>query len=186
MKTQIVTKDTMASMIVCNKFLEETPQPCRGQKHLNLVIPFESYIDFIREYSQLSKYLLSSKFMDVSEIINQPIRTHGEDREKNLYKAYLVDMAVAVGKELWYSDGALHVVSTQISNKMPTGKVMSKDDIISYGKDTEGYKLVQQFMKEMGYAPLNSVSNDNIFQVYYIGMLIRTAFQKAPWSLYIN
>lgn len=186
MITKVLTKDMMASMIVCNRRLEEIPQPCRGQERVQLVIPFYAYIEFIQEYSQLSKYLLSGKFMNVSEQINNVKKTHGEEYKANLYKAFFLDMAVAVGKEVWYSESVLHVVSTQISNRMPGGKEVSKEDVLDFGMNITGIQMVQKFMNEQGYEPLVNVSDKNKFQMMYIGLLVRSAFRQKPWSFSIN
>lgn len=90
-----VPNESLASVMVLNKKLEEYPEPYRGQSDMTLVVSFEQYVRFI------------DKYLEVTDYLNTPtvyLRSKLElDDEGPLYKAFYKDVACAIMKELWYT-----------------------------------------------------------------------------------
>lgn len=89
------TKDVLASVIVLDKSMEEFPEPYRSSKDNEIIVTFDVYKNFIKDYLSITDYLST----DTAKLKSFLAR----DCEEELCKCFYKDMALAIGKELWYT-----------------------------------------------------------------------------------
>lgn len=160
-----VTEDALASILVMDRRLEEYPEPYRSNKDIDIEVSFETYKKFIDDYLDVHDYLATRTTHLRYYLLN--------GMDDMLCRCFYLDMAMAVAKELWYTDisevptGIHHVVEE--ANCFDKGYVdglheiftselsRAQNKLMSHLK-TLNYQLapakVVKFKKEMDYATL--------------------------------
>lgn len=184
------TEDKLASILVLNRKLEEYPEPYRGNKDMEILVSFDAYKSFIERYLEIYDYLATPT------IKLKYYLSCGKDEE--LYRCFYLDMALAVAKEVWYTD--LSGTPTRITHKitgadiLDTGYVTSMSEIFPKGLSrarnsllsylaNSNYKMAAAktvtFSDELRYASLLYAmsSNTNEFDVgFYKWSYERSAY----------
>ena len=96
-----VTDDKLASLIMCNKDMEDAPEPYRGNADNTIIVGLSVYNEFIDKYLSADNYWLTT---DTPKLKHW--RYCGD--EDSICRSFYRDMSVAIMKELWYvKDGGV-------------------------------------------------------------------------------
>lgn len=90
------TEDTLASILLIRKDLEEYPEPYRSNGDIEIRVSFEAYQRFIDKYLAVGDFLATQT--------NTLLYYLRNDRLDLLCRCFYLDMALAVVKEVWYTD----------------------------------------------------------------------------------
>lgn len=125
MVTKLYAKeDTLASVLVLDRSMETCPEPYRGHNDTEIVVSFDVYKEFINKYLSVTDYLAT----DTVKLLSY-LKTC---REEELCRCFYKDVAIAVAKEIWYTDigGAptkiTHVIDGACYNTEEYVSVISK------------------------------------------------------------
>lgn len=165
-----VEADRLATLLVMDASLEPRPAPIRLQPEVTVVINFEEYLRFVQLLPAGSAFLNSS-----IEKMQQCIRAH---EERSLLKAFYVDMALAVGKELYFAE-TFHKGATVIRHEFYSCRTIKK-----IASDPDGAFLLGYLLKTKGFPLPAIVSEVNRLHWDYACMLIQEA-SKLPsrWNV---
>lgn len=158
-------EDVLASVIILDKTLEVYPEPYRSKGKNEIVVSFDAYRKFVDKYLDVSDYLAT----DTPHLLAYS-RTGMLDE---LCKCFYKDMALAIAKELWYTnqdatptrmthevDGAydfgaryVDAISTSCAQQI----ARAQTDLLSHMEDAD-YKIqpakLISFAWEMKYASI--------------------------------
>ena len=90
-----VEADCLAALMVLDKSLEPVPEPFRMQPDVLLLVSFDEYKRFIESLRPDDNVLYYETYKLQRAVCN--------DNERGLLKAFYVDMALSVGKELSFA-----------------------------------------------------------------------------------
>lgn len=120
-----VTDDKLASLIMCNKDMEDTPEPYRGNADNTIIVGLSVYNEFIDKYLSADNYWLTT---DTPKLKHW--RYCGD--EDSICRSFYRDMSVAIMKEIWYvKDGG---VPTTIVHHIDGVVEYSMEDIIALAR----------------------------------------------------
>lgn len=91
-----VEADRLAALMVLDRNLEPVPEPFRMQPEVELVINFDEYLKFIESLSSNCQLLYFT-----ADALHKAINTRND---QSLLRAFYVDMALAVSKELFFAE----------------------------------------------------------------------------------
>lgn len=93
---QDVEADCLAALMVLDRNLEPVPEPFRMQPDVELVVNFEEYLKFVQSLPGDCTFLYFP-----TDKLQKSIETRAE---QSLLKAFYIDMALAVCKELFFAE----------------------------------------------------------------------------------
>lgn len=185
---EYVKQNYLAPLLVCQKELEEKPLVFRGQPHVNFIVTFNEYLSFIENTQGIKDYLLSNSFGDTKQLLRKYRQCGSETYLNAMYKAFVLDMASAVGKEVWFSDTS-SVVGTWITHTIPSASSYSKITIDTIVKNIEpsADRILRSWLSAKGYACDNlKISDKNIHLWNYALVLLHSGLRTSqPWSYII-
>ena len=111
------TKDVLASVIVLDKSMEEFPEPYRSSKDNEIIVSFDVYKNFIKDYLSITDYLAT----DTAKLKSFLAR----NCEEELCKCFYRDMALAIAKELWYTSN--DKVPTRLTHFISSDSAMPEE-----------------------------------------------------------
>lgn len=127
-----VTDNTMASVLILNRSLEEYPEPYRGNNDITLSVSFGEYLKFIDRYLEITDYLSTSTLLLKSKL--------ELDDRAFLVRSFYQDVACAIAKELFFSRAEGEV--TRIIHTVDGGTVFD-DDLLEVYKASYMPELVR-------------------------------------------
>lgn len=96
-----VAADNLATLLLLDKSMEETPEPIRMQPSLALLIPFQGFIDFVNVYLDKRDYL-ACRTKDLKDAAS--IGVSDKASREFLLRAFYGAVSRAVVKELHYAE----------------------------------------------------------------------------------
>lgn len=189
MVKELVRSKSLAPIMVCEKRLEPVPQVFRGQQNVMLVVPFTEYLEFLSDMPKsIGDYLLSNSLYNTLEL-NRRYREQGRDMflKQKLLKAYYLDMAAAVAKEVYYAEYSLSVVGTYIVHRITNvATTLSARGVVEEASKCDYSKLLNNFLGVHGYSPIENVKH-NVFLWKYSQVLVQSAMKNwEPWAINIK
>lgn len=127
------TEEGLASLLFLDKRLEEYPEPYRSNGDMEIQVSLDVYRNFV------DKYLEGHDYLSTATPILKYTLSLGNDEA--FCKCFYKDMALAIIKELWYTD--VTGVPTTITHSVGNAKYYDKQYIID---------LWEQYPKELSQA----------------------------------
>lgn len=162
---QEVEADCLAAILVLDMELEPLPEPFRMQSDVALTVNFEEYVKFIGTLPD-GTHILHSK----SDRLKAAVVANDESA---LLKSFYVDMARAVGKELFYAER--YGLGATVIRHGFYGQYPNKD-IPSYGASEE---ILRTILQERGFQLPTTISAQNARHWKYACKLLYDA-SKDP------
>lgn len=162
-----VDADSLAALMVLNRSLEKVPEPFRMQPDLYLDVCFDEYVRFIRILPD----------MDLLYLPTRQLKSFVEGRANaQLLKAFYIDMALAVGKELFFSEYS-HRGATTIRHHFKTRAPQKQ-----LGISSTTVLLLHKILGDKGFVLPATISARNQHHWQYACKLLQDAANGAtPW-----
>lgn len=165
-----VGNDNLAPILLLDKEMEEIPEPFRMQNNVLLIVSFNEYLAFIKNYLDKVDYLstptsMLKRYVDRNDI-------------PELTKAFFRDMAYAVAKELHYAE-AVKKEATFIIHEMDCTNVLSTSQVQSMFMGIKAYTETEiyTYMQAKDFGLPRFFQEKNLFLWQYANVLYY--FSKA-------
>lgn len=180
-----VDSDSLASVMILDKRLEEYPEPYRGQKDMTLIVSFSQYTGFIHRYLEVTDYLATPSVYLKSKL------ALGETDK--LLKAFYKDMACAIMKEVWFASRG--GVATRIVHELADSPVYTIEYVNAvsevYKREAgAAYMSLLESMEQCGYSYNAGVLHRQVDDVNYATLLYAMSsptneygISFAKWSM---
>lgn len=187
MEKVVVKPDSLASILVVNRELEEEAEEFRLQPKVNFIVNFNDYLKFIDKELNIGDYLSLPMI-----ILKKQVKLYQTEKSKTAYeflkRAFFKDMSMAILKELHFAERYRKTVSV-ISHNI-TGTMSYKDALITKIYETQAREkseedLIQKIDKK-NYPIAFPVSESNQFALQYAVVLeFYSSLGKTDWSFNI-
>ena len=182
MQKIVVKSENLAPIMYMDKSLEIVPEPFRCQRgRLSLIIDFEEYVDYLRHYSSIIPHARGNH-LRTRELIGNYDK-NDLNAKKELFSKFMLDMALAVGKELHYCT-AYSKGGTSITHRMSSTNVMGVELIHNLYEKSASYLSYDylQLMESMEF-PIDKASlGENIDYYEYAVVCYYLADKELFWS----
>ena len=185
---QYIDYRSLAPLIVVNKRFEETAEVFRCQPKVNFVITFQEYLKFIQYELGENDYLATktSELKTYLRLYRQDL--YRANAELKLFSSFLADIALAIGKELWYAENQ-GKVGTNITHEVVGGKILSDEDIEQHFVGTKVEVKAQLFLEleNKGYNFVKQISAENMHLFKYAVVAKSLSLNPSEvWSYIID
>jgi hypothetical protein len=182
LRTKSVTSDALASLLLLEKELEPTPEPFRCQPNMQFAVDFEEYVTFCTNFLGRAD-LLYTPYQKLHQLTRE-YRLGSDGAKRELWSAFLKDMAFAVLKELYWAESFGKGASSIIHTVQDCTTMLSEQDINLYFakvKEVILPRAVSHFTSK-GYVYPPQISVKNVKHFKYAVTMFYLADQPFYWS----
>ena len=163
MKEIMVSYTNLAPLFLLDKTFEEKPDPFRLQgDRVMFIIPFNEYKLFIAKYLGTVDYLATP-----TKTLKAYLNTQNDIE---LYRAYMKDVAVAIGKELYYSE-TYGKSATHYKHLSDGNQTYTKEDLFSIYKMIGNQTAFRDYLSSHDFKLPNSFMDSNFDLWVYSNVL---------------
>lgn len=188
MEKVVVKPDSLASLLVVNRELEEEAEEFRLQPKVNFVVDFNDYLKFIDKELNIGDYLSLPMI-----VLKKQVKLYQTEKSKASYeflkRAFFKDMSMAILKELHFAERygkTVSFITHNISGTMDYQEVLINKIYETQAKEKSEGDLIQKMYKK-NYPIAFPVSESNQFALRYAVVLeFYASLGKTDWSFNKN